>query len=61
MLITGASQDIKSRKGGKAWSLNQSAKEPKKVIAAKKAIAGMISKPVIKKKTQVQSLIKTTI
>ena len=57
MLITGASQDIKSRKGGKAWSL-KSAKEPKKVIAAKKAIAGKMSKPVIKKKTQVQSLIK---
>lgn len=45
----GASKGVKTKKGGEAWALSQSSKDPAKVTAAKQALKGKLSKPMLKK------------
>ena len=40
---------MKTKKGGEAWTLSQSSKDPAKVNAAKQAVNSRLSKPVPKK------------
>ena len=49
----GAAKGVKAKKGGEAWMLNQSNKDPAKVTAAKQALKGKLSKPMPKKTAQV--------
>ena len=49
----GAAQGVKAKKGGEAWMLNQSNKDPAKLTAAKQALTGKLSKPMPKKTAQV--------
>ena len=51
---TGSAKAVKNKKGGEAWTLNQSSKDPRKVNAAKQALTGKLSKPVLKKPTAAQ-------
>lgn len=45
---------VHTKKGGEAWTLSQSTKDPAKVTAAKQALKGKLSKPVAEKPAQVR-------
>ncbi len=48
----GAFKGVRAKKGGEAWTLSQSRKDPAKVTAAKQALKGKLCKPMPKKTTQ---------
>lgn len=48
-ICSGVSKAAKAKKGGEAWTLSQSSKDPAKVNAAKQALKGKLSGPLTKK------------